>query len=80
MVKIPYNIITEYTSEEFMTNFKAEFYEKNLAEGAYPLFGAEDTLKALQGGFRLFLASNGTAAVQERRLEKTGFGKYFEKV
>ena len=27
MVKIPYNIITEYTSEEFMTNFKAEFYE-----------------------------------------------------
>ena len=29
MVKIPYNIITEYTSEEFMTNFKAEFYEKN---------------------------------------------------
>ena len=29
MVKIPYNIITENTLEEFMTNFKAEFYEKN---------------------------------------------------
>jgi phage-related protein len=29
MVKTPYNIITENTLEEFMTNFKAEFYEKN---------------------------------------------------
>lgn len=29
MAKTPYNIITEYTSEEFMINFKAEFYEKN---------------------------------------------------
>lgn len=57
----------------------AEFYEQRLAEGAYPLPGAEDALKALCGGYRLFLASNGTKCVQERRLSKTGFGKYFEK-
>lgn len=57
----------------------AEFYEQRLAEGAYPLPGAEDALKALCGGYRLFLASNGTKCVQERRLFKTGFGKYFEK-
>ncbi len=57
----------------------AEFYEQRLAEGAYPLPGAEDTLKALCGDYRLFLASNGTKCVQERRLFKTGFDKYFEK-
>ena len=34
MVKIPYNIITEYTSEEFMTKFKVEFYEKNVNKKA----------------------------------------------
>lgn len=57
----------------------AEYYEEQLAEGAYPLPGAEDALKTLCGGYRLFLASNGTQRVQERRLFKTGFGRYFEK-
>ena len=57
----------------------AEYYEEQLAEGAYPLPGAEIALKSLCGKYRLFLASNGTARVQERRLSKTGFGKYFEK-
>lgn len=57
----------------------AEYYEERLAEGAYPLPGAESALKALCGKYRLFLASNGTARVQEQRLSKTGFGKYFEK-
>ena len=45
------------------------------------LSGAEEALKSLLcKGHRLFLASNGTRRVQERRLEKTGLGKYFEKV
>lgn len=57
----------------------AEYYEECLAESAYPLSGAEEALEKLCGGYRLFLASNGTQKVQERRLLKTGFGKYFEK-
>ena len=75
-----FELLFKELSSDASAKAAAEFYEKNLAEGAYPLFGAEDTLKALQSGFRLFLVSNGTAEVQERRLEKTGFGKYFEKI
>ena len=75
-----FELLFKELSSDASAKAVAEFYEKNLAEGAYPLFGAEDTLKALQSGFRLFLVSNGTAEVQERRLEKTGFGKYFEKI
>ena len=59
----------------------AEYYEECLGDGAYALSGAEEALKSLLcKGHRLFLASNGTRKVQERRLEKTGLGKYFEKV
>ena len=75
-----FELLFKELSSDASAKAVAECYEKNLAEGAYPLFGAEDTLKALQSGFRLFLVSNGTAEVQERRLEKTGFGKYFEKI
>lgn len=75
-----FELLFKELSSDASAKAAAEFYENNLAEGAYPLFGAEDTLKALQSGFRLFLVSNGTAEVQERRLEKTGFGKYFEKI
>ena len=55
-------------------------YEGNLCDGHRFLPGAEETLRALAGSCRLFLASNGSAAVQEARLASAGIGALFEDI
>lgn len=55
-------------------------YMDHLSEGHYFLPGAEAALESLSKKYRLFLASNGTARVQEKRLESAGIGKFFEAV
>lgn len=58
----------------------AKNYAWNLSLGHDFLPGAEDALKALQGKYRLFLASNGTDWVQHRRIDDSGITKYFEDI
>lgn len=55
-------------------------YEKYLAEGHYFLPGAEGAVEALSKKYRLFLASNGTAAVQAGRLTSADLYRFFEQV
>lgn len=55
-------------------------YQKNLAIGHYFLPGAEEAVKNLSKKYRLFLASNGTASVQEGRMTSANLYPYFEKV
>ncbi len=58
----------------------ARDYEKNLAIGHYFLPGAEDAVALLCQKYRLFLASNGTASVQQGRLTSANLYRFFEKV
>ncbi len=58
----------------------ARSYEKNLSIGHYFLPGAEEAVKALHRKYRLYLASNGTAAVQHGRLTSAGLYPYFEQI
>ena len=53
-------------------------YEDNLSHEAYFLDGAPQMLERLFGKFKLYIASNGTAIVQDRRIELSGIGKYFD--
>lgn len=55
-------------------------FEHNLGMGHYFLPGAEEAVKTLQKTYRLFLASNGTAAVQHSRLTSAGLYPCFEQV
>lgn len=55
-------------------------YMDNLSEGHYFLPGAEDALASLSKKYRLFIASNGTAKVQNKRLSSAGIRKYFEDI
>ncbi len=55
-------------------------YMEYLAQGHYFLPGAEAALAALHKNYRLYLVSNGTASVQERRLKSANIGRYFESV
>ena len=55
-------------------------YEHNLAIGHYFLPGALEAVQRLHRRCRLFLASNGTAAVQDSRLTSAGLYPYFEQI
>lgn len=58
----------------------ARTYEKNLGIGHWFLPGAEEAVDALSKKYRLFLASNGTASVQQGRMTSANLYRFFEKV
>ena len=58
----------------------AAAYEANLACGHYFVEGAEALLDALKGKYHLYLASNGTAAVQAGRLASAGISDCFDQI
>ncbi|MGN0999246.1 MAG: YjjG family noncanonical pyrimidine nucleotidase [Faecousia sp.] len=58
----------------------AKDYEHNLSIGHYFLPGAEEALGVLQKKYRLFLVSNGTAAVQKGRMTSANLYRFFEQV
>lgn len=70
--------------EEMGMNIPSEMaqatYEYLLGIGHYFIDGAEELLEALYGKYKLYIVSNGTANVQDRRLKSAGIGKYFEKI
>lgn len=55
-------------------------YESLLGIGHYFMDGAEELLQTLYGNYRLYLVTNGTAAVQKGRLESAQLQKYFEDI
>lgn len=56
----------------------AAAYEYNLSCHADYLPGAREALEALHGRYRLYLASNGTAFVQHRRLKAADLYRFFD--
>ena len=55
-------------------------YERLLAEGHWFMPGAEELLETLDGKYRLFICSNGAAAVQDGRIRSAGIAPYFEQI
>ncbi len=55
-----------------------EIYEKELGGSCIYIDGCIDLLESLYGKYKLYLVTNGTNAVQEPRLKKSGINKYFD--
>ena len=55
-------------------------YEQFLGEGHYFISGAPALLEALHSKYNLYLASNGTARVQNRRIDSSGIARYFKEI
>lgn len=55
-------------------------YEENLSRQHFLLPGALAVLDALRGRYELDLISNGTAVVQDRRLDESGLRPYFRHI
>lgn len=64
----------EFVSAELVQHF----YERRLSEGCYFLDGAEKLLTELYGKYDLYITSNGTAFVQDRRIMASGIARYFK--
>ena len=58
----------------------AAAYESLLGIGHYFMEGAQELLLELRGRYRLYLVTNGTAAVQHGRLKSADLPKYFEDI
>lgn len=58
----------------------ARAYERNLSQGHWFLPGAEEAVDCLSRQYRLFLASNGTASVQQGRMTSANLYRFFEQV
>ena len=57
-----------------------EKYEYLLGVGHWFIDGAPELLEALSGKYRLYIASNGTKSIQDRRIASAGIGKYFDRI
>lgn len=57
-----------------------KLFSRYLCEGSDVMPGAPEALERLHKKYRLFAASNSTAAVQAGRLKQAGLDKYFEQV
>ena len=55
-------------------------YEKLLGIGHYFMPYAEDVIKELYNNYNLYVVSNGTASVQNGRIESSGIKKYFKNI
>ena len=55
-------------------------YEDLLCQGHYFIDGAQEILSYLAPKYRLYLASNGTAKVQDSRLRSAGISAYFQDI
>ncbi len=55
-------------------------YEELLAIGHYYIEGAHELLEELYGKYSLYLASNGTARVQNSRIASSDISKYFNEI
>lgn len=55
-------------------------YEYLLGIGHWFIDGAPELLAALYGKYKLYIVSNGTATVQDSRIESAAIGKYFEDI
>ncbi len=87
--EIPKNAIFEGRFKTLLSllneerNIKAisNFYCKSLSLAYYKMEGADEVLTYLKNkGYKLYATTNGFAFTQYNRIEKSGLGKYFDKI
>lgn len=75
-----YQLLFEELGADPSPEEAARIYERLLGLGHYFVDGAVEMLQALYGSFHLYLATNGTAAVQKSRLKSAGIEPFFEHI
>lgn len=75
-----FQLLFDEIGAECSANYATEYYENLLGVGHYFIDGAEELLKSLSSCYRLYLVSNGSAAVQKGRIESADIKGYFKEI
>lgn len=75
-----YQLFFDEIGIAYSAKHATEYYENLLGTGHYFVDGAETLLTTLSGSYRLYLVTNGSTAVQKRRIESAGISKYLNDV
>ena len=73
-----FDILFDELGVKIPSEMAQKTYEYLLGVGHYFVDGAPEVLDALYGKYRLYLVSNGTADVQDRRLRSADMERYFD--
>ncbi|MBP3360119.1 MAG: YjjG family noncanonical pyrimidine nucleotidase [Clostridia bacterium] len=73
-----FQLLFEELGAECSAEKTTAVYEKLLGMGHYFVEGAEELLSGLYGRYRMYVVSNGTAAVQESRIKSSCIEKYLD--
>lgn len=73
-----WNIILRRLGIEYDGSVVEEMFEQGVASGAYAVDGAYELLDYLYSKYELYIVSNGFRHIQENRLKKGNFQKYFK--
>ena len=73
-------LLFEELGVEQDAEYARSFYEETLSHGHYFMDGAEALLKSLFGKYELYIASNGTTAVQNGRIKSANIARYFQRI
>jgi 2-haloacid dehalogenase len=75
-----YQLLFDEIGAKCSANYATEYYETLLGIGHYFIDGAEELLKTLSNGYRLYLVSNGSATVQKGRIESADIERHFKEI
>ena len=71
-------LFEKYNRHDVSPDKVQAIYERTLSGEWCWFSGGEELLKALYGKYKLYIASNGTAVVQDGRIALSGIAKYFD--
>ena len=75
-----FEVLFEEIGAECSGELAWKTYEELLGNQYFLVDGALDLLEKLYGKYRLYIVSNGTATVQDRRIAGAKLEKYFDKI
>ena len=73
-----FHVLFEELGVGISASVAKSLYEKNLSMGHFFVDGAPKLLMTLAARYPLYLASNGTLSVQQKRIESAGIARYFK--
>lgn len=75
-----FSILFSEIGKDLSPSVTNDLYREHLSEGYDYIEGAEDMLKNLCKDYNLYIVSNGSTVVQEKRIKGSGVGKYFKDI
>lgn len=75
-----FDVLFQEIGVEKSGNVAWDIYENLLSNGHFFIDGAVEVLEKIKDNYDLYIVSNGTASVQEKRIKSADISKYFKQI